>query len=327
MTHKLGYQLYSVRHPTEADSRMFPPGLFQWVEAFNRYGKFGKMNANIKKDNLEESDIIHVNVTPTNISYLAALREEIGTSSTKLIANVDFGILMWSGIDPLVLKSMLQKADMVFHVESTGATRLERLLGRKVYTIPHPVNVEDIKAGAITGEGNDRSPVISCQYHRYADTWADYYYGLLNIRRDYPEISTVLMNYVAPANGPKVPCICMFNELLSTMPYPEYMEILRKVLINVDVTYDYTYGRGIVEAAALKIPTVGSSTIEAQRVLSPELAITPGKDEEMEAAIEDLLMDDDYRETAAQQAYENCETYSLENSYKLMTQILEEECK
>ena len=77
MSNKLGYQLYSVRHPNEADSRMFPPGLFQWVEAFNRYGKFGKMNANIKKDNLEESDVIHVNVTPTNISYLAALREEL----------------------------------------------------------------------------------------------------------------------------------------------------------------------------------------------------------------------------------------------------------
>ena len=100
MSNKLGYQLYSVRHPNEADSRMFPPGLFQWVEAFNRYGKFGKMNANIKKDNLEESDVIHVNVTPTNISYLAALREELGiSSSTMLIANVDFGILMWSGQD------------------------------------------------------------------------------------------------------------------------------------------------------------------------------------------------------------------------------------
>ena len=325
MSNKLGYQLYSVRHPNEADSRMFPPGLFQWVEAFNRYGKFGKMNANIKKDNLEESDVIHVNVTPTNISYLAALREELGiSSSTMLIANVDFGILMWSGIDPLVLRSMLSKADMVFHVESTGANRLERLLGRKVYTIPHPVNVEDIKAGAVTGENNERSPVISCQYHRYADTWVDYYYGLVNIRKDYPEISTVLMNYVAPEKGPRVPCICMFNELLSTMPYPEYMEILRKVLINVDVTFDYTYGRGIVEAAALKIPTVGSSTIEAQRVMLPELAITPGKDDEMEAAIQDLLENDEYREKMAQQAYENCEIYSLKSSYDKMATVLEE---
>jgi glycosyltransferase involved in cell wall biosynthesis len=149
----------------------------------------------------------------------------------------------------------------------------------------------------------------------------------MNIRKDYPEISTVLMNYVAPEKGPRVPCICMFNELISTMPYPEYMEILRKVLINVDVTFDYTYGRGIVEAAALKIPTVGSSTIEAQRVMLPELAITPGKDDEMEAAIEDLLLSDDMREEMAQQAYENCEIYSLKSSYDLMTRILNEECK
>jgi glycosyltransferase involved in cell wall biosynthesis len=324
MAAKLAYQLYSVRHPSEADSRLFSSGLFAWVEAFARYGREAIMSADIKKENLENYDVIHVNYTPTNETYITALRNELGEhSDTKIVANVDFGKMMWNSTDPLVMKDQLSRADLVFHVESTGAKTLERLLGRKVYTIPHPTNVEDLKKG-FTAE---RSPVITCQYHRYSDTWTDYYYGLMNIKKEY-DVSTALLNYEAPKGerGPKVPIICMFNKLVMKLPYATYIDLyLRHSLVNVDITYDYTFGRGEIDAAALKIPTIGSYTIEAQRNLWPELAVTPGKEWELEERMRTILDNDEFREEMAQQGYERCEAYSLKSSYEKIVTALEEE--
>jgi hypothetical protein len=282
------------------------------------------MNACIKKETMEQFDIVHVNYTARNATYLSALREELGdNSSTKLIANVDYGTMMWNKIDPFVMKDQLARADHVFHVESTGANRLKRLLDKNVEVIPHPINIVDIKEGVKTGEQNERAPVVSCQYHRYADTWCEYYYGLMGIRQEY-DVNVVLMNY-SPPDGKKieVPLVCMFNEITDRLPYPSYIEYLSRSLINVDVTYDHTYGRGVVEAAAMKVPTIGSSTIEAMTLLFPELKITPGNDAEMRGMTRQLLENDDWREEVAQRGYEESNWYSQKSCYDMMVEMTE----
>ena len=324
MTNKLGYTLYSARLPNEEDVRLFAPGLFQWVAAFEKYGKFGRMSPHVDKHELEDSDIVHVNYTPTNESYIAALREELGEhSSTRIIANVDFGTMMWNGIDPLVMKQQLSLADMVFHVESTGAQRLERLLGKKVHVIPHPTNVEDIKKGIKPTD--ERSASITCQYHRYADTWDVYYYGLMNIRKEY-DLRTILMNFEPKDKAkPRVPIICMFTELINKMNYRDYLQLFANAFVNVDITFDHTYGRGIVEAAALGIPTIGSNTIEAMHILWPDLEVEPGNDVMMGRVMRKLLDDDEFREEMITQGFERCEYYSLEDSYLKMLVALGEE--
>jgi glycosyltransferase involved in cell wall biosynthesis len=115
----------------------------------------------------------------------------------------------------------------------------------------------------------------------------------------------------------------MFTELIQRIPYPDYVQILSQALINVDITYDYTYGRGIVDAAALKVPTVGSDTIEAMRDIWPELTITPGKDWQMETIVKKLLDNEDWRDLMAQRGTDHCEIYSQKNSYERMTGICE----
>lgn len=310
--------------PIPGDMRLFVGGLYNWVAAFEKYGKFGAMNACVKKEVMEEYDIVHVNYTPRNATYISALREELGEhSSTKIVANVDFGTMLWNRMDPFVMKDQLMKADHIFHVESTGANRLKRLLSKDVAVIPHPINIEDIKKGVKTGEDNERAPVISCQYHRYADTWCEYYYGLMGIRQEY-DVNLVLMNY-SPPDGKKidVPLVCMFNEIAERMDYPTYMEYLSKSLINVDVTYDHTYGRGVVEAAAMKVPTIGSDTIEAMKFLWPELAIKTGEDGQMRDKMKKLLDDDDWREEVAQSGYEMSDNYSQKSCYEKMVEMIE----
>jgi glycosyltransferase involved in cell wall biosynthesis len=317
MGNKLSYMLYSGK--IEGDKRLFVGGLFQWVTAFERYGKFGEMNSCVKREIMENFDIVHVNYTARNATYLSALREELGEhSSTKLVANVDYGTMMWNKIDPFVMKDQLSRADHIFHVETEGADRLEKLLNRNVSVIPHPINIEDIKKGV----KRERVPIISCQYHRYADTWCEYYYGLMGIRQEY-DIDIILMNY-SPPDGKKieVPLVCMFNDLTDRMNYPQYIEYLSRMLINVDVTYDHTYGRGVVEAAALKVPTIGSTSIEAIQRLYPELAISPGSDEMMRNAVRAMLDDDETREKVAQRGFEDCDFYSQQHCYEMMKEMV-----
>lgn len=327
VTRKLAYQLYSVRHPDEVDYRLFMPGLFQWPAAFELYGRLGEMKAHIQKEELERHDIVHVNYTPTNSTYLSALRNELGNnSSVVLAANVDFALMMWNRIDPLVMIDQLKKADFIFHVESYGAARLRNLLDRNVYTIPHPSNTEELKMGARSGGKPNRLPIITCQYHRYEDTWADYFYGLQKIRSEY-DIEIILMNYESPKGeiGPKVPVIAMFNQLNLKYAYRDYVRFLANAMINVDITYDFTYGRGLIDAAALGIPTVGSNTIEAQRKIWPDLAIRPGGDNQMYSTVKRLIDSDDSWEKYSKDGMDGCNEYSLENSYNKMVEALETE--
>lgn len=318
MARKLGYQLFSIRRPDEADIRLFMGGLFKWVDAFERNGRFGRMGANVQRAELEDCDIIGVNYTPSNASYVAALREELGEhSDTKIAANVDFGTIMWNRMDPLVMKKMLNMADIVFHVESSGARKLQKLLEREVHVIPHPVAVEDIKQMKLSRA--ERADTITCQYHRYADTWAEYYYGLMEIRKYY-YINAVLMNYEAPPGdkGPKVPVIALFNTLYQKMVYKEYLKLLAHALINIDVTHDSTYGRGVVEAAALGVPTVCSDSIEAGAIWGRKLSIRPDDEVEMRDAVKRLLDNEQHWQEMSEIGYEKADYYSLQSSYNRM---------
>jgi len=326
MTRKLAYQLFA-SHPMidkEQDKRLYLSGLFQWIAAFEKHGRFGRADARIDKEILEECDIIGVNVIPGGMSYLAALREELGKSDTKIVANVDFGTMMWNMIDPLVLKQQLKCADMIFHVESNGAERLRRLTGREVKVIPHPVNIEDIKEGV--KEKDERvANTITCQYHRYSDTWCEYYYGLQSTKKNM-NAKVFLMNYsYENEKDRRVPVIGMFNELVHRIPYRDYLRLLSTTTINVDVTHDYTYGRGVVEAAALKVPTICSETIEASKLWEGLTSIKTGKDREMDDAATVLLRDDELWEALAKMGYKNSDQYSLKKSYERMCRAVEEE--
>jgi hypothetical protein len=321
MARKYSYRLFSVRRPDEVDMRLFNPGLFQWPAAFEKHGIHGKMDPTITKESLEQSDIIHINFTPSNASYASAIREALGKESdTKLIGNVDFGTLMWDRIDPYVMRDQLNKCDFVFHVESFGAKRLTKWLGREVPVIPHPVDVEEVKKGF----KKDRMPLITVQYHRYLNTWCEYFYPLREIKEEY-DINIALMNFESEQGvRSKVPINSMFDEIVPKMDYRNYLHYLSNALLNIDITYDHTYGRGVVDAAALGVPTVGSNTIEAMTRLFPRCYIVPGNDNDTKIVVKHLLNIEKDRDEIMEHGITRCKWYSLEESYKRMTTTMEE---
>jgi len=325
MTKKLSYMLYSGKMSDDVYTMV--PGLFQWSVAFEKFGKGGTLSADINRHSLENYDVVHVNYTPRNDSYIAAIRNALGEKSdTKIIANVDYAVGMWNSMDPHIMKAMLEKADMIFHVEPVGAGRIRSLvkeeMKKNVFTIPHPVNTTEIQKMA----SEDREPVIACQYHRYLDSWQDYWWGLKEIREIYKDHKVVLMNYTAPEKRGRVPIVCMFDEVLGRMKYFEYLKLLSHVKINIDITTDYTYGRGVVDAAALGVPTIGSKTIEAIRHLFMGLEVESGRDGKVKQMCINLLEDNKYYEHVANDAMKECHFYSLENSYNRMVDAICECC-
>ena len=325
MTKKLSYMLYSGKMSDDVYTMV--PGLLQWSVAFEKFGKGGTLSADIHRHSLENYDVVHVNYTPRNDSYIAAIRNALGEKSdTKIIANVDYAVGMWNSMDPHIMKAMLEKADMIFHVEPVGAGRIRSLvkdeMKKNVFTIPHPVNTTEIQKMA----SEDREPVIACQYHRYLDSWQDYWWGLKEIRETYMEYKVILMNYTAPEKRSNVPIVCMFDEVVGRMKYFEYLKLLSHVMINIDITPDYTYGRGVVDAAALGVPTIGSRTIEAANRLFSTTSVVARDDKKLNELCIELILDIGLQESVANAAMRDCHFYSLENSYNRMVNAICECC-
>jgi len=296
-------------------------GLFCWHRAFNTHGQKGALSANLTRELMEEFDIIHVNYTPGNASYLSAVRDALGDhSSTKLITQPDFSVGLWNSMDPYIMRDQLKKADFVFAVEPMAAKRLNHFLDMDVPVIPHPIDVSSIKRYRTQPK---MPPTIAMQYHRYMYSWATYFYGTYRLRRD-PEfaIRTALMNV-----NDQIPNVALdgcFDEVVDRGPYEVFLQMLSDCLINIDLPPDYTYGRGIVEAAALGVPTIGSHTVRAQNIIWPELSIPPYDEVELDRKLEALLTDGEFASQMATQGMQRAEIYNLENSYNLMVKHLEE---
>lgn len=295
-------------------------GLFSWVTAFQEFGGRGESSALTARDWLEQFDYIHVNFTPGNPNYIDGIKDVLGDhSDTKVIANVDYAVYMFNSIDPFILRHSLGLADFVFHVEPEGAARLGAFLGREVPAIPHPADIVKIK--------KFRSPskhpiVVACQYHRYLFGWPQYFYSTYPIRKTHPDIRVVLMNYSSEQRS-VVAMDGLFDEVPERVPYPAYLDMLSDCYLNMDVTQDFTFGRGVVDAAALGVPTIGSNTIDAMNRIWPELAVNPQDTGGMTTLLNSLLLDREFAGEMSAQGTERCEYYSLENSYKRLVEYLE----
>lgn len=301
--------------PFTVDMPIIQSGLFCWVQAFREQGGVGEMYPTIEKDYLERYDIVHINYTPGHPNYIEAVRNSLGKSDTKIVANVDYAMSMWETINPFNMKQQLGMADMVFHVESMGAYALQRFLGRVVHTIPHPVDVKHLKMVKRTP---DEKPLATCQWHRYGATWSSYYYGMLGI-----DIKKFLVAFVGPGPQQLVNLETMFDRVVPAMQYVPYIQdVLNKATINLDLAPDMTFGRGLIDAAALGIPSVASETIEAARNIWPELTVRPHNHGDVARKTKKLLTDRNFYADMAQRGLERSESYSCASAYNRMMEAL-----
>lgn len=289
-------------------------GLWQWHLAFNKYGKKGDVRLIRRKEEFEEYDCVHVNMTGGNFALLNLIRDELGTSSsTKLITNIDFDVGSWgkNWSYPTLLEKELQCADLVFHVEPRGAALLEHALKRPVPVLPHPVDVNGLDAL----KKLDREPYVVNVYHRYYPDITTPYWAI----KDLP-LYFVLLGY---AKGP-VPSLSMYDDTQGHIPFLDGIDTMSKAKFGLDLFQGYNYGRVVAEFAALAVPCVCSNTIEACRRCFPELCINPFDAKRANELFRKMIKDDAFYEGIYRKAYFATGYYSQKECYGRMAKALEE---
>jgi hypothetical protein len=289
-------------------------GLWQWSIAFDRNGSGGDVQLIRRKEELEEFDIIHVNMTGGNFALLHMIRDELGDSSdTKIVTNIDFDVGNWGRnfIYPTILEKALRCADMVFHVESRGASVLEHVLDESIPVLPHPVDVNGIDSY----KRADRDPMIGIIHHRYYPDPTTPYWAT----RDLP-LNLVLMGYTKG----NVPTLSMYDQTIAHTTFKAMIENMSKAKFGLDLFHGYNYGRTVIEFAALAVPCVCSDTIDAGHRLFPDLVVNPFDVKKVHKLFDDLIKNDDEYVEVFTQAYEKASFYSHKNCYNRFINALEE---
>lgn len=287
-------------------------GLWQWSLAFDKYGKKGDVQLLRRKEEMEEFDLIHINMTAGNLALPQMVSDELKNSDTKLIVNIDFDVMQW-GVNwryPTLLTKAIDCADMIFHVESTGANILEHTLNRKVHTLPHPVDV----VGLDKYKKIDREPTITTMWHRYIPDCTLPYFA----QKDIP-LYRVLLGHQG-----RVPTHSMYDYVYNPLPFTEGLEIMSCSSIGCDLYPGRSYGRSVIEFAALAVPCVCSNTIEASHRCFPDLMVDPFDVKGANQKFKDLIEDDGKLADAYKYAYEAAGYYSQESCYSRMVDIIDD---
>jgi len=322
MTKKPSYLLIGdpVGHDFANDDKALKlSGLYLWRDAFKRHGGGGEIDTLWRKEDLENYDIVHINYTPSNISLPTVVKNELGDSSeTKLVINVDLDVSHWSASWAYhlnELKRELLLADNLFHVESAGAWALEHLINKKVNILPHPVDVTNLYDYI----KQDREPIIGSIFHRYTGETMTHYIS----QKDIP-LRRVLFGYSPISKQSMISNAGMFDQVFMQRGFSEHIEEFSKTAIGCDLYSGYTFGRAVVEMAALGIPSVVSSTIEASYRLFPNTIVDPFDTKSAAELFKSIHSDSEFANHIIKTAHENCSYYSLQNSYNRFIEMIEE---
>lgn len=286
-------------------------GLWQWQAAFKKYGNDGDVRLVRSKDELEEYDIIHINMSAGNLALPQMVAEELKDSDTKLVVNVDFDVMQWGANwqYPTLLLKAVDCADMVFHVESTGAKILEHVLKRRVHTLPHPVDV----VGLDQYKKTEREPTIVTMWHRYIQDCTLPYFA----QKDIP-LYKILLGY-----GGRVPTLAMYDIARKPQPFVDAIETMSLATFGCDLYPGRTYGRSVVEFAALTVPCVCSNTIEASCRCFPDLAVDPFDVKGANQKFKELVDDEEKLVDIYRYAYNASGYYSQHECYCRMVEAIE----
>jgi glycosyltransferase involved in cell wall biosynthesis len=318
---KFRYLLFAGDVPEQPDPEsLVQSGLYCWQHAFNRGGSVGICKASLDPEFLQSFDIIHVNYVPGNIPAITAIHNAIKNSSTKLIMNIDYAVGVQASIDPYLLAEKSQYVDFLFHVEPQGANLMSYYLKRPVYVNPHPCCVELLSSQYRSAQ--DVAPVVLCQYHRYQYTWSIYFYAALKARAE-KFAKFVLANYAPGQISMSIEWF--FDDVIRYRSYADYIPFLAKSLLNMDIPPDFVGGRGVVDAAALGIPTIGSKTSYAQSILFPGLAVDPWDYKAASDLLDTFKEYPDFYGQMVRIGTERSKYFGLNNSRERLVRLLESE--
>ena len=127
-------------------------------------------------------------------------------------------------------------------------------------------------------------------------------------------------------NPPRVDMVSFFDEVRPPFPaekFPEWCEWMSKRWIYLEqYNMIHTFGRTVVECAALGLCCVGANICDAINKLYPDLATPAGHVNKQRALIKRLLNDSDFYEHCASQAIIGADQYSYANKRREFMELI-----
>lgn len=313
------YYLFSHQPPPTAENGLLISGLYHWASAFG-----GHVGAPALSE-LHKLDIVHVNFTTSSLGLIDDIADAIKGEKTKLVINVDYSVDMWNKTFnyPTLILKILDRADLIFHVEPRGAQLLSHALGRAVPTLPHPVDTEALSSLALPAE--QRSGQVHTILHSYdqavMEGWivakaASERVGSLRSMGN-PGYGAVFCNSNPdPDIQRQIPS--MFNWMQTRQEYYKFAMNLAKASVVYD-SYNFSCaGRVCAECAALAVPYVGHTNIFLSNELYPDTTFPRESVSEKIDAIVRLYNDPDFYRGVAERAWRGIQRYSYHESRRRM---------
>lgn len=299
----------SLQTPIHHDKlpRVMASGLLNWARIFD-----GDYHVPETLDQYRDYDVIHINVPTSGIGRMHRIREAINMlpedERPLLVANPDYAVQMWEGFQRFDLfLSQINLADRIFCVHPVMSDNLKALLGRKIFTIPHPTDINAIRKNFKKEEADADSPKIIVVFaHSYDQNYLIPSHILQKLKDHYPDVNLVLMGKV---DKDKVFIDSLYDEHYYQLEFHDVMKILNKATVVIDTATTHSYGRVPVECAAVGVPCITDSRVysgnmlwtslnidifNGYELLGKLLTIIDGSDEIFTDRIPELALDDAY---------------------------------
>lgn len=285
---------------------------------------FGKM---------KNFDIIYVCMAKPEIEQrtIDMIRAEIGHSKDApiVVGSIDYAIELWDmPFSVPQVRDQLEKCDVIVASEPALQSTLRALMNdRTIHILPHPTNVDYIK--------RFRKPITARQFnivsmiHRYDNNWKTQFiilYRMIELKQkgmEMPDLEAILLSGDETA---KIELMPFFGRVQMGMPYPQQMEYLGRQLICVDSYHRlHTYGRTVVDCAAIGLPLVGTKLQYLQNFLFPRLTTDPYDLYAQQDLVQRLVEDKIFYQEVVDFAYSKVDDYGFTKSVERFLAVVEKE--
>lgn len=296
-------------------------GFYTWHLAFNAHplwtGEFTYTKSKFGK--LKDYDIIYVCLAKPEVDgHIATLiRDEIGykKDSPLLVGAVDYAVEIWDQpFNPLGVREQLAQCDVILASEPALTSSLNALMReRKVHTVPHPSNLDFLKAHK--KDVSQRQFNISCMIHRYDNNWKAIFATVFDVIRrkqsgeEMPDLEAIVL---AGDKQSEIELMPFFGKVSFGDMYSKQMEHLSRQLMCVDSYHRlHTYGRTVVDCAAIGLPLVGTKLQYLQQKLFPALTTQSYDLCAQQDIIQRLIKDKDFYKEVVDYAFKRVDEYGL----------------
>jgi hypothetical protein len=288
-----------------------PTGSYLWFKVLN-----GEINTFKEVEDFEKYDVIHMNVTLHDMPCIRQLAEKLKNSSTKLVLNQDHAPQIWGQAytSPWELAKIFDLADASFATTPEAQSMLQIVAKKKIHLMPHPCETHILKKLRFTSQANHAAIL----YNKYDNPVVHPWFAFTEMG-----IKTALIGYVRETDPRTTMTEVLFNSIYPEMSFPDYLRLLGESKMMFEPSTMFRYGRGVLEAACLKVPVAGSDSVEAMRRLFPNTCGNVYNMTAMREGIKKIWTNDDFSKEISNFAYDEVDYYGFKQSKERFMAMLE----